>query len=64
MVRFIVIDKTVSGAIVASHLFFTGEFWKDDFGQLFTKLHTPLIEGVDVPDDALHKDFVFVKSNE
>ena len=33
-------------------------------GQLLAELDTPLIEGVDVPDDALHKHFVFVKRNQ
>ena len=33
-------------------------------GQLLAELDTPLIEGVDVPDDALDKYFVFVKRNQ
>ena len=29
-------------------------------GQFFAQLHPVLVEGIDVPDRALHEDFVFV----
>src|SRR5262249_15916220 len=37
---------------------------RDPVGQDFAELNAPLIEGIDVPDDALHKHAVFVESND
>ena len=33
-------------------------------GQHFTEFHTPLVEGVDVPDRALREDAVFVERDQ
>src|SRR5882724_6903281 len=40
------------------------EFRDDALSQHFAQLDTPLIEGVDVPNDPLGEDAVFVKSDE
>ena len=40
------------------------EFRDDALGERFAKFDTPLIEGVDVPDDALGEDVVFVEGDE
>ena len=42
----------------------TFEFTGNGACQLLAKFNTPLIKTVDVPDDPLHKDLVFVESNE
>lgn len=36
------------------------QFWQNFPRQLFAEFYAPLVEGVDVPDDALGEDFVFV----
>ena len=41
-----------------------GELGQDLFSQLFAKLHTHLIEGVDIPNDSLGKYFVFIERNQ
>ena len=40
------------------------QFRKDAFCQSFSKLHAPLIKGIDVPDDALREDIVFIERHE
>ena len=36
----------------------------DPFGQHLAKFHTPLVEGIDVPDRSLGENAVLVKSDE
>ena len=40
------------------------EFGEDAVRQLFPELHSPLVEAVDVPDDALYEDPVLVGGDE
>jgi len=40
------------------------QFRKDFAGKLFTKLNTPLVKAVNVPDDALGKDLVLIHGNQ
>ena len=40
------------------------EVLKDILCQDFTQLNAPLIEGVDIPDDALGEDFVLIECHE
>src|SRR3569833_4755724 len=40
------------------------QFWQDRLGQLIAEIYTPLVEGIDLPDDALHEDLVFVERNQ
>lgn len=37
---------------------------QDGVGQLLAQLHTHLVEGIDVPDNALHENFVLVEGDE
>ena len=41
-----------------------GKFRKDLLGELLTEFNTPLVVAVDVPDNALREDFVFVHGDE
>lgn len=60
----VIIDERVGGGVVACDFIRRAELGKNDFGELFTKFDAPLIEGVDVPDDALDENFVFVESDQ
>ena len=39
------------------------KFWDNALGQHFAEFHPPLVERVDVPDNALGKDGVLVECN-
>ena len=39
------------------------EFRQDCLRELFAEFHAPLIEGIDVPDDALREDFMLVEGD-
>src|SRR5690554_6916124 len=58
------IDEPVGGGIVPDHGRIAGQFGEDRLGELFAELDSPLIEGVDVPDDPLDEDFVLVEGDE
>jgi len=45
---------------VAGNIFVTFQFWQDTVCQLFAQFYAPLVEGVDIEDHALSKDFVLV----
>ena len=57
---FVGIDEPVSAAVVARYLIAVFKFRQNCFRQLLAQLNAPLVKGIDVPDDALHEDFVFV----
>ena len=40
------------------------QFGKDDLGELLAELDSPLIETVDVPDDALGENLVLIQGDE
>src|SRR3569623_1594603 len=63
-IGFVVVDQTIGGRIVCRHRVIALELGQDTFCELFSELHAPLIEGIDLPDDALHEDLVFVKRDE
>ena len=58
------VDKAICRAVMAGYGFITCHFWFNSLGQLFAKLHPPLVIGVDVPDDALGEDLHLVHGEE
>ena len=58
------IYQTVGRSIVGVDAPLRFELWQDVLGELLAQLHAPLVEGVDAPDGALHKDFVFIQGNQ
>src|SRR6266478_3417127 len=58
-------DEVVRGAVVPKRRFGPALELRDDaLGELLAQLDSPLIEGVDVPDDALGEDAVFVEGDQ
>ena len=58
-------DQTVGGAVMSEFGFCFGFQFRDNaLGQHFAQFHAPLVERVDVPDRALGKDTVLIKSNQ
>lgn len=55
------IDETVCGAIVRGDLIAMVQLRFNGLGQLLSQLHAPLIERVNVPNNALHEDLVLVE---
>lgn len=58
-------DQLVGGAIVLE----VGcggcfEFWNDSLGEDFAEFDTPLVEGVESPEDTLDEDAVLVEGDE
>ncbi len=49
---------------MAHNLIRSSEFRQDLFRQLLSQLHTPLIEGIDIPDHALDEDLVLVQCDQ
>lgn len=60
----IVVDQPVGGRIVGSDLLTRAQLWQDALGELLSELNSPLVEGVDVPDDSLDKDLVLVDGDQ
>jgi len=57
-------DQVVRGTVVAGRrLFFALQFRDNALGEHFTELHAPLVERVNVPNRALGKNNVLVKSH-
>ena len=54
------VDQPVSGAIVRVDAALSHHLRLDGLGQLFAQLHSPLVVGVDVPDNALGEDLHLV----
>src|SRR5580658_1824359 len=54
------VDQAVRGRIVGFDLIVVLQLRQDLPGELFTELHSPLIEGKNIPDDPLDEDLVFV----
>ena len=40
-----------------------GQFGEDGIGQLFAQFYAPLIEAIDIPQNALDQDFVLVEGD-
>ena len=57
-------DETVGGAVVVEFGVGLGKFREDLLGELLTEFNTPLVVAVDVPDNALREDLVFVHGDE
>lgn len=55
------VNQTVCGGIVRCDRFIVGQLRFNGFGQLLAQLDAPLVERVDVPDDALREDLVLVE---
>ena len=49
---------------MAADFFIIFQLWQNTVCQLFTQLHAPLVEGEDVQDHALSKDFVLIQRNQ
>lgn len=58
------VNEAVGGSIVGVDLAFLTQFRQDSLGQLLSEFDTPLVKGVDVPDDTLHEDLVFIHGNQ
>ena len=58
------LDEPVGGAVVVQFGVGLGEFRKDLLGELLAEFNTPLVVAVDVPDNALGEDLVFVHGDE
>ena len=58
------VDKAICRAVMAGYGFITCHFWFNSLGQLFAKLHPPLVIGVDVPDDALGEDLHLIHGDQ
>ena len=59
-----VINEAVGGAVVGGDGPGFFELGEDGLGELLAELDAPLIEGVDVPDDALGENLVLVEGDE
>src|SRR6266581_2864593 len=58
-------DQRVGRAVVRERgIDGAGNFRRSTLGQRLAELHAPLIEGVDVPDRALHEHAVLVERDE
>src|SRR4051794_1238830 len=58
-------DEVVGRAVVLERgILLVFEFGDDLLRELLAEFYAPLVEGVDVPDDALHEDTVLVKSDQ
>src|SRR4051794_36704072 len=57
-------DQAVGGAVVARDRGVALELGQDLAGELLAQLHAPLVEAVDVPDDALDEDLVLVEGDQ
>src|SRR5262249_3005518 len=60
-VLFIVIDQPIGRAVVACHRFRAIQLGQNRRRELLAEFHAPLIERIDVPDDALRKNLVLVE---
>ena len=59
-----VINQTIRRAIVVVHHFVIGELWQDLLRDLFAVFHAPLVEAIDIPNNALHENFVLIQRNQ
>lgn len=55
-----VVNQAIGGAVILGSSLVVIQLRQDLLGNLLAVLHTPLIEGIDIPDHTLHKDFVLV----
>jgi len=53
------VDEAIGGSVVRRYDGVVGHLRLDRLGQLFPQLHTPLVERVDVPDDAMDEKLRF-----
>ena len=58
------LDEPVGGAVVVQFGVGLGKFRKNLLRELLTEFNTPLVVAVDVPDNALCEDLVFVHGDE
>ena len=49
---------------MAAHWFRIGEFRQDAVCQLLAEFDAPLIERIDIPDDALYENLVLIQCNQ
>ena len=64
LVSLIPLDETVGGAVVVEFSVGLCKFRKDLLRELLAEFNTPLVVAVDVPDNALGEDLVFVHGDE
>merc|ERR1719198_1447338 len=60
----VVVDESVGGGVVGACGALGAQLGQDLLGQLLSELDTPLVEAVDVPDDSLHENLMFVHGDE
>ena len=58
------LDETVGGAVVVEFGVGLGKFRENLLRELLAEFNTPLVVAVDVPDNALGEDLVFVHGDE
>ena len=58
------VDQPIGGAIVRVDAALSHHLRLDGLGQLFAQLHSPLVVGVDIPDNALGEDLHLVHGEE
>src|SRR3712207_312843 len=57
-------DQAVGGTVVIANRLAPREFRKNPRGKLLAELDSPLVEAVQVPDDALNENLVFVEGDQ
>ena len=57
---FDMVDESIGRAVMSGHRTVSTHLWFYCLGQLLAQLHSPLVIGVDVPDDALGEDLLLV----
>ena len=58
-----IINQLIGRAVVVANLLLARQLWQDFLRNLFAVFHTPLVKGIDIPHDALHKNFVFIQGD-
>ena len=59
-----VVDQALSGRVISSAFIAADQTVVNAFAQFLAQLDTPLVEGVDAPDDALDEYLVFVHGDQ
>ena len=54
------VDESIGRAVMSGHRTVSTHLWFYCLGQLLAQLHSPLVIGVNVPDDALGEDLLLV----
>ena len=63
-VGLVMVDQSVGGTVVRSNVLIGSKLWQDRTCKLFTKLNSPLVKGVNIPDGSLSENLHFVHGNQ